>query len=228
MKLILINWKWLPISPVMEDDEPDLIGSPYVNEIVVGEEGDRLVQINLQREEAEFEDEYEELYDERNELLHSLVGHYQEKYEVVVFLHKNAPHYYGDYDVKWFEEQVSSVKVETFGGGEDFLYDLHNPASGLLDQVGNFSPQALMESGGIKQAHFDGIWKHYCDQQASGSTEDAYTFYRSVMEQTLPVFQESLSQNLLDQVQAFLDNDKAMSLTEEQQTNLERLVNVGV
>lgn len=192
MRLIVINWKWLPISPIEEDDEPSgsLLGTSHLGEIAIANSEDRLIQLNLHREEAEFEDEYEELYDERNELLKSILGEFDPTAEILLFLHKNAPHHYGLYDLEWFAQHLPQAQVELFGGGEDFLYDLHNNVSGLLDQVGNFSLQALEGERILKQDFFNGIWAHYKGGTAhlSGTEDSTYTFFRELLEDLLPIF----------------------------------------
>ncbi|MGB0522093.1 MAG: hypothetical protein ACPGJS_03995 [Flammeovirgaceae bacterium] len=210
MKLILINWKWLPISPITEDDEPiDL--NPFVHQVQVANGGARLLQLNLQREEADFEDEYEEYYAPRNEMLKEIIDEQTQDAELLLFLHKNAPHYYSDYDVAWFKQHCPNIQVELFGGGEDFLYDLHNPSSGLLDQVGNFSPNALNESKQLKKAYFDGVWEHYCGLQSAISV-DSYAFFRAIMEELLPVFEVAHpNAALVDKAKAFLADQEAIA-----------------
>lgn len=222
---IVINWKWLPIPAIEADDEPaQLIASPFVKEISVNASESKVVQVNLQREEADFEDEYEELYDERNELLLSILMHDQENQELLVFLHKNAPHYYGEYDVDWFQSRLPQAKIVLFGGGEDFLYDLHNASSGLLDQVGNFSLHALDAEGQVKTSYFEGIWNHYCGKR---SAIRGYTFIREIMEELLPIFQvETPSTALVEKAQAFLkEEDHIADLPELAIQELQALAN---
>lgn len=210
MKRILINWKWLPVPAIDEDEEPTaLVGSTFVKEVAVDKGEEQVILLNLQREEAEFEDEYEELYDERNALLATLLAHYQQDSELLVFLHKNAPHYYGDYDLQWFSRVLPQANFVLFGGGEDFLYDLHNASSGLLDQVGNFSLQALTAGNELKSTHFDGIWQHYVGNVASAV--DSYSFLRKVLEELLPVFDVQVpSDELIKQTKLFLEQNEQL------------------
>jgi len=165
---IIINWKWLSVNAIDASTSlPAQISSDWVGERQVSDMPTaRLIQLNLQREEAEFDDE-DELYDPANTFLKNWLEELSANSDTLLLLHKNAPHYYCAYDADYFQSHFPHLKIVLFGGGEDFVYDLHNPDSGILDQVGGFAKSAVTESKEIDKAHFMGIWEHYCASKTS-------------------------------------------------------------
>ena len=162
MRTILVNWKWLHISCLEagEDLPLELPEACFEKLRVAGTPDAQLIIVNVQREEAEFDDE-DELYDPVNEFLAETITEYLQQGELLLLLHKNTPHFYSSYDLEWFASRYPDLKAAVFGGGEDFIYDLHNPTTGLLDQVGSFSREALLPDRTLKKECFDALWSEY-------------------------------------------------------------------
>ena len=183
MKTIIINWKWLTISPLEAEEEiEDSFTEEFTQTILTEKEGEQLIILNFEREEAEFEDEFDH-YDERNQALADWL-HTHSEHELLLFLHKNHPHNYEQYDVDWFINKLPNAQVHLFGGGEDVIYDLHNPEFGLLDQVGNFSLKALAD-GKLKSLVFNQLWDHY-SKPTQHSFSDIYHPFNELMTALLP------------------------------------------
>jgi hypothetical protein len=185
MKRIFINWKWLNIENLAEDETPiDFEQAKFYKIIPAESHIGEIMILNLEREEIEFEDEYEH-YDERNQLLSELIESF-ESGEQLLFLHRNAPHFYEDYDLKWFNSKFPNSKILLFGGGEDKLYDLYNQEFGLLDQVGNFATDAMTVNGEIKQHYFKQLWNYYFGENDSISFEEKYKPLEELMAELIP------------------------------------------
>ncbi len=185
MKRIFINWKWMNLESLSEDETPDDLRKAKFHKIIPAEnQVGEIVILNLEREEIEFEDEYEH-YEERNQLLSELISCFGNQ-DSLVFLHRNFPHFYEEYDLKWFSSNLPNSKIMLFGGGEDKIYDLYNQEFGLLDQVGNFASDALNKNGEIEQAHFEKIWSYYFGENDSASFEEKYNPFEELMAALMP------------------------------------------
>ena len=51
-------------------------------------------------------------------LLEAIQSYISSDTEILLLLHKNAPHFYGQYDLNWFANK-GLLKIAIFGGGED-------------------------------------------------------------------------------------------------------------
>jgi hypothetical protein len=173
------------LESLSEDETPDDLRKAKFHKIIPTEnQVGEIIILNLEREEIEFEDEYE-YYEERNQLLSELISCFG-KHESLLFLHRNSPHFYEEYDLKWFSRNSPNSKTILFGGGEDKIYDLYNQEFGLLNQVGNFASDALNQNGEIKQQHFEKIWNCYFGESHSISFEEKYRPFEELMTALMP------------------------------------------
>jgi hypothetical protein len=158
-RAMVVNWKWLSVPPTAEGQ--DLEEASGIWE--AGSPSDRVLCLNLPREEALFEEEEEACYSGPNERLRALAqGLLDRGVGVLLLLHRNAPHFYGAYDVAWFRAHCPGAAVALFGGGEDRVYGLGH-RDGLLDQIGNFAPDAVADAAGrqLRAGAFEAVWEHY-------------------------------------------------------------------
>lgn len=174
------------VESLAEDETPtNFEKSEFYKIIPTENQLGEIVILNLEREEIEFEDEYEH-YEERNRLLSQLISHFGSE-EQLLFFHRNSPHFYEEYDLNWFSRNFPNSKTALFGGGEDKIYDLYNQDFGLLDQVGGFASEALNKNGEIRQQHFEKLWNHYFGENDSVSFGEKYKPLEELMAELMPL-----------------------------------------